>query len=809
MNRFPGRGRICYSECRLRQMLKSFDRYILREIIPPFFIGLVLYSFVLLMNQILLLAELFIDKGVSFGTVLWILVLLIPSTLAFAVPMSVLMGILAGLSRLSSDLEVTAFKTLGVSYLRFLRPILIFAAGGWLVTSVLMLWLSPWANHRWIQTFTKSVLAKVNINLVPRQFNESIPGLVIFIQDVAPDGEWRDVFVAMTADPDEPRVVLARAGRLNLYPELKRATVELRDGTAFAYPRANPANYRLTAFQTNVEEVDVSGLFSGITSQKGVREKAIGELWREADTERGERDALRDRLRDAGLSAQDRLALQSRFEVSERNLRGYGVELHKKFALPFVCFLFVLVGLPLGASTRKGGRTSGFTISIFIILVYYVLITAGEKLAMEGRISPFVGMWGPDLLLLVVGAALFGAALREVPLLGGLSRLRLGRFAAAEQRPPRPEARRWRVRLRFPNILDRYIARKYAAVFALIFFSLLSISVIVTFFERIDNVYAHGKPLSLFLLYLWYRVPEFTYFGLPVAALSAALLVLGLLDKTNEVTAMKACGVSLYRLILPVAALAFGVSLASFLLQERLLPAANSRAAETWNRINDEPAPTYSLENRHWVLGRTHDRIYHYAYFEPVASVFSRLTVYDLDIGAWTLRRHLFAEKATLDDDGFTMNKCWERTFPAAGEGRFELRDGWRFPEMEKKTYFLKEAKGPDRMTYRELRAYIREVEEMGFATTRLRVDLGFKLTFPLVCFIMTLIGVPFAFSMGKRGTLVGIGLSLVIAIVYWGAIAAFRSLGFAGFLGPFLSAWGPNLTFGLAGLALLFRLRT
>ena len=790
-------------------MLKSFDRYILREVVPPFVIGLVLYSFVLLMNQILLLAELFIDKGVSFGTVLWIFVLLIPSTLAFAVPMSVLMGILAGLSRLSSDLEVTAFKTLGVSYVRFLRPILIFAAGGWLVTSALMLWFSPWANHRWVQTFTKSVLAKVNINLVPRQFNESIPGLVIFIQDVAPDGEWRDVFVAMTRNADEPRVVLARRGRLNLYPELKRATVELWDGAAFAYPRDNPANYRLTAFARNIEEVDVSGLFSAITSQKGVREKAIGELWREAGVERGERDALRERLVDPGLSADDRLSLRTSLEVAERNVRSYGVELHKKFALPFVCFLFVLVGLPLGASTRKGGRTSGFTISIFIILVYYVLITAGEKMAMEGRISPFAGMWGPDLLLLAVGAVLFVAALREFPVPGRLAWLRSGLPGAAEPRPPRPEARRWRVRLRFPNILDRYVARKYAGVFALILLSLLVVSVIVTFFERIDNVYAHGKPLSLFLLYLWYRIPEFVYFGLPVAALAAALLVLGLLDKTNEVTAMKACGVSLYRLILPVAALALGVSLASFTLQERLLPAANGRAAETWNRINDEPSTSYSLENRHWVLGRNHDRIYHYAYFDPVASVFSRLTVYDLDPTAWTLRRHIFAEKASLDDQGFTLNDSWERTSPAEGEGRFELRGSWRLPEAEKRAYFLKEAKGPDRMTYRELRAYVREVEEMGFATSRLRVDLGFKLTFPLVCLIMTLIGVPFAFSMGKRGTLVGIGLSLVIAMVYWGAIAAFRSLGFAGFLSPFLAAWGPNLTFGLAGLALLFRLRT
>jgi lipopolysaccharide export LptBFGC system permease protein LptF len=243
--------------------------------------------------------------------------------------------------------------------------------------------------------------------------------------------------------------------------------------------------------------------------------------------------------------------------------------------------------------------------------------------------------------------------------------------------------------------------------------------------------------------------------------------------------------------------------LASFTLQERLLPAANGRAAETWNRINDEPSTSYSLENRHWVLGRNHDRIYHYAYFDPVASVFSRLTVYDLDPAAWTLRRHIFAEKASLDDQGFTLNDSCAS--PAEGEGRFEP-GSWRL-RKRRKAYFLKKpGAGPHDLRSSGLHPGGRE---MGFATSRLRVDLGFKLTFPLVCLIMTLIGVPFAFSMGKRGTLVGIGLSLVIAMVYWGAIAAFRSLGFAGFLSPFLAAWGPNLTFGLAGLALLFRLRT
>ena len=97
----------------------------------------------------------------------------------------------------------------------------------------------------------------------------------------------------------------------------------------------------------------------------------------------------------------------------------------------------------------------------------------------------------------------------------------------------------------------------------------------------------------------------------------------------------------------------------------------------------------------------------------------------------------------------------------------------------------------------------------MGFETVRLRVDLMSKISFPFVALIMTLVGVPFAFSMGKRGALVGIGVGLGIAVVYWVAIGVFRSLGYVGFLGPFLAAWGPNIVFGLVGLDFLSRIRT
>ncbi len=782
-------------------MFKFFDRYILREVAPPFGIGLLLCTFVLLMNQILLLAELFIAKGVSLGLAAEVLIYLIPSLLAFAVPMAVLMGILAGLSRLSTDSEIVAFRTLGISSRRLARPVFVFAFAGWLVTSYLTLFLAPRANYKWVQTITGSVLAKVQVRIVPREFNETVPKMVLYIQEIDRDKTWRNVFVYMTKDPAEPRLILAREGRLDLFPETKTATLVLTDGTVHSYPLAEPEKYSITSFKRLEEGIDVESLFASMAGRKRVREKDILELRQGVRELRTELAALKPGKADAP---------DPTLRDKTRDYRAHWIEIHKKFALPFVCFIFVLLGLPLGMTTKKGGRTSGFTISIAVILLYYILITAGEKLAMDGRIPPFLGMWGPNILLILAGLYLFVKSMRETALFSGLARLLRKRGVWAGPDRPRREGLRFpRISVRFPNILDRYVLRKYLFIFALIFAGLVSVSIIVTFFERIDNVYAHDKPLSLFFQYIWARVPEFAFFILPVTALTTTLLALGILTKFNEVTAMKACGISLYRIIFPIIFMALVTSLFAFYLQERIMPRANNRAEEIWNRINDYPSRSYSYLNRHWVLGREKDRIYHYDFFDPGRSAFSRLSVFDIDLASWSLAGRTYAEKAVLAGETLRLTDGWSRRFSGDLAEGFQTSGEAEMPGVERKDYFLKEWKEPSQMTYAELRAYTADVAVMGFDTTRLRVDLHGKIAFPFVCLVMTLLGVPFAFSMGRRGALVGIGLSVIIAMVYWGAIGVFRSLGYVDYLAPFLAAWTPNLVFGLAGIYLLFRLRT
>jgi LPS export ABC transporter permease LptG len=272
---------------------------------------------------------------------------------------------------------------------------------------------------------------------------------------------------------------------------------------------------------------------------------------------------------------------------------------------------------------------------------------------------------------------------------------------------------------------------------------------------------------------------------------------------------MKACGISVYRIVLPLLLMASIASFLSFYLQENVLPYANRKAEEIWNRINDVPPRSYSYLDRRWVLGKDRSRIYYYNYFDPQESVFSKLSIYNLDLSSWSLEGRYYAEKGYLSGNTLSLRNCWQREFEEGKPVAFEKKEEMNINLAEKKDYFLKKMNEPDQMSYAELKDYIEEIEERGFETQEFKVALNYKISFPLVSLIMTFLGIPFAFSMGKRGTLVGIGLSIVIAMIYWGAIAVFRGLGEANYLNAYIAAWGPNLIFGLIGLYLIFTLRT
>jgi lipopolysaccharide export LptBFGC system permease protein LptF len=333
------------------------------------------------------------------------------------------------------------------------------------------------------------------------------------------------------------------------------------------------------------------------------------------------------------------------------------------------------------------------------------------------------------------------------------------------------------------------------------------------FMDLIDDIQQHRVKGRIVFHYYATHVWQIGFTVAPVAVLVGVLITLGLLARRNEITAMKAGGVSLYG------------------MQEWILPTTNKAAAQDFNVIKGRPAQSSGQFDRRWVLA-SDERFYNFDYIveregaaargvaEPARggefSVYG-FSIYDVDPTTWDLRERLFAQRAAWDPATRTydLETGWRRT---GGERSVfqpftlqRVRAIGREPggEIEPPSYFRREEKPSDTMGFGELQAYIASLEARGFDVAKLRVQLHRKLAFPMVGFVMTLLAVPFSFVVARRGALYGIGIAIVIAIVYWAVLGIFEALGNNALLHPALAAWAPNLLFGAAGLYLILTLET
>ncbi|HYN04374.1 MAG TPA: LptF/LptG family permease, partial [Vicinamibacteria bacterium] len=638
---------------------------------------------------------------------------------------------------------------------------------------------------------------------------------------------WKNLLIHDTRDLGEPKLILARTGQLVVDRERQIVRIELGPGNQHSFFPNDPREYNRTAFGSMGWDLPVDEFFPDrkkLLLSKGDREMTLGELG--------------DRI------AQMRSAGQPRKEWGR-----FSVEWHKKFAIPAACLVFGLLGLALSLGSKKEARSSAFALSIGVIFAYYVLIRLGEQAGDTGMLSPFVSMWAANFALGAVAVTLLWLNHREaafdpldpahylafVPKVRRQSAARpalAGRSVAlgATARPV-VVVRIPRLTLRFPSLLDRYIAASWAGNVVLVLVAFMSIFFLGEFMDLIDDIQQHSVKGKVLLRYYAFHVWWIGFTVAPVAVLIGVLVTLGLLARHNEITAMKAGGISVYRAAGPVLGMGLLASLLLYGMQEWMLPVTNKAAALEFNVIKGRPAQASDQFDRRWVLA-SDERFYNFDYIversaprasgvaEPATggefSVYG-FSIYDVDPKTWELRERLFASRAAWNNPTRTyeLERGWRRTTgerssfrPFAAE---RVRVIGRDPggEIEPPSYFRREEKPSDTMGFAELTAYIKSLETRGFDVAKLRVQLHRKLAFPLVGFIMTLLAVPFSFIVARRGALYGIGVAIVIAIMYWAVLGAFEALGNNALLHPALAAWAPNLAFGAIGLYLIFTLET
>ena len=778
-------------------MLRIIDRYIIREIVSPFVLGLFVFTFLLMIPPIMDVAEDLIAKGVGGVTILKIMGTLLPQGLGITIPMAMLLGVLMGLGRLSSDRETVALQACGVSIFRMMTPLFIVgfvaaAATGWVMIVAL-----PDANQAFREITFRTVANRAEGEVKERVFFQNFPNVMLYVREVSPNNSgWADVFLADTRDSEQPDIYIAERGQVSLNREERRVDIILYKGSGHRANGETPEAYEVQDFEETIIGLDADAVFPRTGPQRGLRELSVPQLQAEVV-----------RMEESGLSPHRPI-----------------MELHRKFSIPVACFVFALLGLGLGVTSRKDGKLASFALGIGVIFTYYVVMYMGESMAKGALVSPHLAMWLPNIILGLAGIALIlwrsGSVERRMTLPF------LARRQATDDPEPsparaddRPSARTARTRgagaVSVPrlglfrlNLLDWYVAKLYTAIVSLGFFGLLGIFYISTFIDLSDKLFKGQATGRMLLEYFWYATPQYAYYVLPISALIATLVTVGLLTKTSELTVMKACGISLYRAAIPVLLFSLLWSAVLFGLGESVLGPANRRA-ETLNRqIRTGSAEAFDGLNRRWLVS-SDGAIYNYRYFDPERGELNRLSVYEFEGRPWRLARRTFVDQA-IYTDGWQGQDVWERAFVAGGAPPpYERHATTALPSLEPPDFFETERPDTELMSYGELERYIDDLSNSGFDVVDLVVALHRKASFPFVTLVLTLIAIPFAVTTGPRGALYGVGVGISIACGYWIILSVFGAIGAAGLLAPSLAAWAPNILFGASAGYMLLTVRT
>jgi LPS export ABC transporter permease LptG/LPS export ABC transporter permease LptF len=780
-------------------MLRIIDRYVIREILPPFLLGLLVFTFILELPPIIQQGERLIAKGMSWAVVGKVLLTLIPQALGITIPMAFLVGLLIALGRLSGDREAVALQACGVSLHRLLVPVGALAVVAMAATLYTMIVLVPAANQAFRELAFNIVGTRAETEIKPRVFFEDFPNIVMYVREAEGAG-WRDVFVADTSNAESPLTYIAKRGGIVLDREERTVQLVLEDGTSHRVGVKEPEKYELSRFQTLVLSVDPESVFPRGGILKGDQEMTIAEL----------------RVRIAEL------------ERAGERTHNQVIAIQQKFSIPVACLVFALIGLAVGVSNRRDGKLASFVLGIGVIFVYYIIMYMGRALAKGAVIPGWSAMWLPNVVLGIAGVWLMtrrdvgGDRPIRIPLpfwrRGTREPAEAAQVAAPTARIAGPSGRVVLVirvphlSIPHPSILDRYVAARAVRIITLSGVALLGLFYISSFIDLSEKLFKGQATVSSILTFLWFSTPQFVYFIIPMSVLIGGLVTIGALTKDSELVVMKACGISLYRAALPLMLLAAAASGVLFFLEERVLAYSNRRAEAINHVIRGRPPRNFDMLNRRWIVARGGD-IFHYLYYDRAKKQLNHVSVFEFDPKSGDLSRRSFVQQAVSTSE---TDATWrgERGWTySIGRTRDPIRAFQQFRrkalKLEPPEYFITEQPDADRMSYSQLSGFVRELQASGFNVTPYLVALQRKLAFPCVTLIMTLIAVPFAITTGRRGAMYGVGAGIVLAITYWTTISLFAALGSGGLMPAVLAAWAPNLIFGAVAAYLLLTVRT
>jgi len=771
--------------------MRILTRYILREVTALALIGVAIFTFVLFTRDLGRILELVVRASAPLPSVAEIFFFTVPLALTYTLPMSVLLGILIGLSRLAADSEITAMRASGMGIWTFLRALSVFVIAAWLMAMVNGLYIAPRAQAALGHLEDRLKGSQVSFEIQPRVFYEGFPKKVLYVQDVKTAqgaAVWKGVFMADLSDATNPTITLAKEA-IVVGEGQDRLHLHLIDGSEHVTDPQDAGHYQISTFQQTDIPLDLPSTENKPDESLPAEVMNTAALWQKAG------------------------------RVDPISARWYLIAFHRRFALPTACLVLALVGIPLGLSSKKSGKSGGFVLTILLVFVYYVISLVGVSLARQGKVSPWFGAWLADFVFLALAIFLLLRAEKRP--------FEMASFRAVWKRDPsgapansrgrrenafdRISTRRRMFSASFPTLLDDYVLRDFFIYLGMILSTFLVLVIVFTLFELLGDILKNQVPATVVAEYLLNVAPYLLYNVAPLVMLLAVLVTFGMMQRSNEITAIKATGTSIYRIVTPVIVAAGALAVGLFFADQFYLPHTNKRQEALHNQIKGKPPQTYLRPDRSWIFGQNND-IYYYQFFDPDHDQFGNVTVFKLDRASFAITRRIHADRAHWAENlnRWVYEQGWDRALNVSAIANYRPFEVATFPDLpETPSYFKKEVKQYTEMNYEELRRYIGDLQQGGFDVVRLRVQLHKKLSYPLITLIMAVLAIPFSLSPGKKGAITGVAVAVGIAVFYTVVSRLFEAMGDLSQLPPALAAWSPDLIFVLVGGYLILKVPT
>lgn len=770
---------------------RLIERYVAAAILPYFWLTLTLLTTVLLLQQANRFAETLGSGAFSFWSSLEVTAGILPGVLIFTVPMSALMGVAIGISRMASDSELIACQSSGVGRGRFLLTVSVFGGLLTVLSLILGLELSPRSLRLIKSAALQAIAHKLESPVDLREFNLSLPGKVIYVRDGDKEGgEWRRIFINWQ-EPGKGgtlRLITARSGRIDS-STTGQSELVLRD-----------------AVVTTISEQSASSNQEIISEHAQTLRIKDGQL-------NTNRNAAIDRIENKQLEVDEmrwgELVHRAAADDNPKEKIKASLALHRRLALGISPLIFAVLGALIGLRNRRGGRALGMLISMGAMLAYYLVALAGEQLARIELLSPAIGPWvGTSaaimaILLLLTPLRVRSPLVRRSKVSHDLNLYKLDVPFLPDRNQGAPPLNV------FGGLIDRTILRQLLKSFVLALLTLLAVFYIFTLFELLRFIDPGRKNLAIFAEYLVYLMP-FAFLALvPMSVLVAVLITYALTARASEAVAWWASGQSSYRLAAPGIFFATLIGAGVWLTQEKVMPQANVRQETLRARIRGGMTKNISPTGRYWLAAPFSSRIYSYDYGKAETHL-QNPAVYDFDQEGVHLIRILMGTEGKWDaqDDLQIINPVvfdLKANTQLLATGQEVIKDSLSFQQF--KPLFNR----PSQISSSELSDYIRNLRarEDNSGVNALETALQRKWSEPFVPVVMSLIAIPLGIGFGKRSAVSALASSVIIGVSLWGINSSFFQLGTNGIIPPLIAGWAPTLVYATAGIYLLFHART